>query len=189
LVTFSEGIDMSKNSKWMLAAFASGALLVLGQPGAFAGDTSKPGPAKVEKIEGSSVARVTLTEAAMARLGIETAPVREEAVAPRKPLVSGIAGLTIAANATAPSVAVTDAAQTMPGSETRKTIPYSAVIYDLSGQAWAYVNTAPRTYVRQPITIDYSQGAQTVLKDGPPAGTQVVSVGAAELFGAETGVK
>ena len=87
------------------------------------------------------------------------------------------------------SVPVTDAAQTMPGSETRKIIPYSAVIYDLSGQAWAYVNTAPRTYVRQPITIDYSQGAQTVLKDGPPSGTQVVSVGAAELFGAETGVK
>jgi hypothetical protein len=130
---------------------------------------------------------VTLTEAAMARLGIETAPVREEAVAPRKSLVNGIAGLTIAANATAPSV--TDAAQTMPGSETRKIIPYSAVIYDLSGQAWAYVNTAPRTYVRQPITIDYSQGAQTVLKDGPSAGTEVVSVGAAELFGAETGVK
>ena len=47
----------------------------------------------------------------------------------------------------------------MPGSETRKIIPYSAVIYDLSGQAWAYVNTEPRTYVRQPITIDYSQGA------------------------------
>jgi hypothetical protein len=29
----------------------------------------------------------------------------------------------------------------------------------------------------------------TVLKDGPAVGTPVVSVGAAELFGAETGVK
>jgi hypothetical protein len=63
------------------------------------------------------------------------------------------------------------------------------VIYDLAGQSWAYVNTEPRTYVRQPVTIDYSKGQVTVLKDGPAVGTSVVSVGAAELFGAETGVK
>ena len=87
------------------------------------------------------------------------------------------------------SVSVTDAAQTLPGPDTRKIIPYSAVIYDLAGQSWAYVNTEPRTYVRQPVTIDYSKGAMTVLKDGPAVGTPVVSVGAAELFGAETGVK
>jgi len=180
---------MSTYRNWLLAAVASTALLAFGQPAAFAADSSKPGPAKVEKIEGSNVARVTLTEPAMARLGVETTPVREEAVTPRKPLISGISALTVAANADSSSVPVTDAMQTAPASETRKIIPYSAVIYDLSGQAWAYVNTEPRTYVRQPITIDYSQGAQTVLKDGPPAGTQVVSVGAAELFGAETGVK
>jgi hypothetical protein len=29
----------------------------------------------------------------------------------------------------------------------------------------------------------------TVLLEGPPAGTQIVVVGAAELYGAETGVK
>ena len=178
---------MSTNCKWILATFASGALLILGQSGAFAGDASKPGPAKIEKIDGSTVARVILTEAAMGRLGIETTPVREEAVTPRKSLVGGITGLTIAANAN--SASVSDAAQTLPASEPRKIIPYSAVIYDLSGQAWAYVNTEPHTYVRQPITVDYSQGAMTVLKDGPAAGTAVVSVGAAELFGAETGVK
>jgi hypothetical protein len=176
---------MSKNSKWMLAAVASAALLVFGQPEIFAADSSKSGPAKIEKVEGSNVARVILIQSAVDRLGIEVTPVREEAVSPRKPLVTGISGLTVAAS----SVQVSDAAQTMPGSETRKIIPYSAVIYDLSGQAWAYVNTAPRTYVRQPITIDYSQGAQTVLKDGPSAGTPIVSVGAAELYGAETGVK
>jgi hypothetical protein len=180
---------MSTHSKWILAALASGAFLVLGQPAAFAGDTNKPGPAKVEKIEGSNVSRVTLTDAAMARLGIETTPVREQAVAPRKSVVSGVAALTVASNADANSASVTDAAQTLSAPETRKVIPYSAVIYDLTGQAWAYVNTAPRTYLRQPITIDYSKGAVTVLKDGPAVGTAVVSVGAAELFGAETGVK
>jgi hypothetical protein len=179
---------MTTNSRFLLAAFASGALLILGQP-ALAGDTSKPGPAKVEKIDGSNVARVTLTEAAMGRLGIETTPVHEEVVPPRKSIVSGISALTVAANTDAGSAPVTDAGQTLPGPETRKIIPYSAVIYDLAGQSWAYVNTEPRTYVRQPVTIDYSKGQVTVLKDGPAVGTSVVSVGAAELFGAETGVK
>ena len=47
---------MSKNSKWVLAAVASAALLVIGQHGTFAANSSKPGPAKVEKIEGSKVA-------------------------------------------------------------------------------------------------------------------------------------
>jgi hypothetical protein len=189
LVAFSEEIDMSTNSKWILATFASGALLVLGQSGAFAGDTSKPGPAKIEKIEGSNVARVILTEAAIGRLGIETTPVHEEVVPPRKSLVSGISALTVAANTDAGSASVTDAGQSLPSPETRKIIPYSAVIYDLAGQSWVYVNTEPRTYVRQPVTIDYSKGQVTVLKDGPAVGTSVVSVGAAELFGAETGVK
>jgi len=176
---------MSKNSKWMLAVAASAALLVVGQPEIFAADTGKSGPAKVEKVEGSNVARVILIQSAVDRLGIEVTPVREEAVAPRKPLVASIAALTIAANAGP----VTDAAQSVAATETRKVIPYSAVIYDLTGNAWVYVNTEPRTYVRQPITIDYSDGAATVLKDGPPAGTPIVSVGAAELYGAETGVK
>jgi hypothetical protein len=181
---------MSTNSKWLLAAVASGALLVVGQAGAFAADTSKPGPAKVEKIDGLKVARVTLIQSAVDRLGLETAPVREEAMAPRKPVVAGVMALTIAANAgEASSMPVSDATQTLPSTEARKIVPYSAVIYDLGGNAWVYVNTEPRTYVRHPITIEYSQGADTVLKDGPPAGTPVVSIGAAELFGAETGVK
>jgi hypothetical protein len=177
---------MSKNSKWMLAVAASAALLVVGQPEIFAADAIKPGPAKVEKIEGSKVARVTLIQSAVDRLGIELTPVREEAVAPRKPLVASVA---VAANAAANAMPVSDATAAVPGTETRKIVPYSAVIYDLTGQAWVYVNTDPRTYVRQPITIDYSEGAQTVLKDGPAAGTQIVSIGAAELYGAETGVK
>ena len=180
---------MSKNSKWMLAVAASAALLVVGQPEIFAADTGKSGPAKVEKVEGSNVARVILIQSAVDRLGIEVTPVREEAVAPRKPLVAGISALAVAANASANAMPVSDATATVPGTETRKIVPYSAVIYDLTGQAWVYVNTDPRTYVRQPIAIDYSDGAQTVLKDGPAAGTQIVSVGAAELYGAETGVK
>ena len=68
-------------------------------------------------------------------------------------------------------------------------ISYSAVIYDTTGAAWTYTNPQPLAYVRQPISIDYSQGDMTVLMTGPPTGTQVVVVGAAELYGTETGVE
>jgi hypothetical protein len=67
----------------------------------------------------------------------------------------------------------------------REVIPYSAVVYDTDGSTWAYANTAARTYVRQPITIATIQGNVAVLSAGPPVGTAVVTVGAAELLGTE----
>jgi len=70
----------------------------------------------------------------------------------------------------------------------RKVIPYSAVIYDLKGDTWAFTSPAPLTFVRQRIAIDYIERDTAVLSSGPPAGTQVVTVGAAELFGTESGV-
>lgn len=70
----------------------------------------------------------------------------------------------------------------------RKVIPYGAVIYGVKGETWAYVNPAPLTFVRQPITIDYIDGDKVILTDGPPVGTVVVTVGAALLYGADTGI-
>ena len=67
----------------------------------------------------------------------------------------------------------------------REVMPYSAVVYDTDGSAWTYTNTAARTYVRQPITIAAIQGGIAVLSAGPPVGTAVVTVGAAELLGTE----
>jgi hypothetical protein len=67
----------------------------------------------------------------------------------------------------------------------REVIPYSAVVYDTDGSTWTYVNTAPRTYVREPITIVAIGDATALLSAGPPAGTAVVTVGAAELLGTE----
>lgn len=74
------------------------------------------------------------------------------------------------------------------GSGVRKLIPFTAVIYDVKGGTWAYTNPEPLTYVRAPITIDYVDGEWAYLSDGPEAGTEVVTLGAAELYGAETGV-
>ncbi len=70
----------------------------------------------------------------------------------------------------------------------RKVIPYGAVLYDVDGKTWVYTNPQPLAFVRQLISIDYIEGDLAVLSDGPPPGTQVVMVGVAELFGAETGV-
>jgi hypothetical protein len=51
-----------------------------------------------------------------------------------------------------------------------------------------YISPAPLTYVREPITVDYIEGDMVVLVDGPAAGTEVVTVGVAELYGADTGI-
>jgi len=71
----------------------------------------------------------------------------------------------------------------------RKVVPYAAVIYDLEGGTWVYTNPAPLSFVRESITIDFIEGDQVVLMEGPSSGTEVVTVGVAELYGAETGVK
>jgi hypothetical protein len=70
-----------------------------------------------------------------------------------------------------------------------KTIPLSAVFYDNDGKTWAFTNPEPRVYVRQPVTIASVAGQVATLKDGPPPGTAVVTVGGAELLGAEYGVE
>jgi hypothetical protein len=71
------------------------------------------------------------------------------------------------------------------GTPLRKLMPYSAMLYDLKGDTWTYTRTAPLTFVRQRVTLDYIDGETAVLLEGPAAGTDVVSVGATELFGTE----
>ena len=67
----------------------------------------------------------------------------------------------------------------------REDIPYSAVVYDTDGSTWTYVNTAATTYEREPVTVTGIDGEVALLSAGPPAGTPVVTVGAAELLGTE----
>lgn len=56
-------------------------------------------------------------------------------------------------------------------------IPPSAVLYDLKGATWAYARTAPQTYSR--VHTESLEKGQTA---------EVVVRGAAELYGAESGV-
>jgi hypothetical protein len=69
------------------------------------------------------------------------------------------------------------------------TIPLSAVFYDKDGKTWAFTNPEPRVYIRQPVTIASVSGQVATLRSGPAAGTAVVTVGGAELLGAEYGVE
>jgi hypothetical protein len=67
-------------------------------------------------------------------------------------------------------------------------IPYAAVVYEADGSSWAFVRTEPQTYQRAAIAISTITGDQVALTSGPPAGTEVVTVGAAELVGVEIGI-
>jgi hypothetical protein len=114
-----------------------------------------PPPATVKSIPGSEVKQLLLTPQAIHRLGIRT-------------------------------VAIRTAQASLDGRHgTYRVIPYSAVVYDNDGSTWAFVNTAPRTFVRQRITVGAIQGSTAVLTAGPAAGAAVVTVAAPELLGTE----
>lgn len=224
--------------------------------------SAKEKPAKVEKINGSDLNRIVLTEKAIQRIGLQTVPVRLEKVL-RTRRVGGevVASPTKATVTTAPATSVsivrvkislskgelsqvnrTQAARVVSlaqddvedqdelaaepagieddgedsegvtlqyalkgkpslragqrvfvelplgNAQQRLVVPHSAVIYDLEGEAWVYINTEPRTFVRHKITVDYIDEGTVVLSAGPPPGTAVVANGVAELFGTEFGV-
>ncbi len=64
-------------------------------------------------------------------------------------------------------------------------IPYSALIYDASGGTWVYTNPEPLVFVRAPVSVERIEAPTVKLASGPQPGTQIVTVGAAELLGAE----
>jgi hypothetical protein len=70
----------------------------------------------------------------------------------------------------------------------RKIIPYAAVIYSPDGGTWAYTSREPRVFVREAIEVERIEGDKAILTAGPDAGTEVVTTGGAELFGAESGL-
>jgi hypothetical protein len=108
-------------------------------------------PARIDRIEGTELSRVTLSAEAAQRLGIQTTVIRDEKV----------------------------------GGTTRKVVPYAAVIYGLHGETWVYTSPGALTFVRDRINVDSVENDQAILSNGPPLGTEIVTVGAPELYGAE----
>ncbi|NRQ31154.1 hypothetical protein HII36_04805 [Nonomuraea sp. NN258] len=74
------------------------------------------------------------------------------------------------------------------GAGTRLSVPHAAVVYGADGAAWVYTTPQTRVYVRQSIAVERVDGDTAVLTAGPPAGTAIVTTGAAELFGTELGI-
>ena len=72
---------------------------------------------------------------------------------------------------------------------THTSIPYAALIYNEEGDTYTYVSRKPLVFVRVPIGIDHIAHGRVVLRRGPPAGTRVVTTGAAEVYSAEFGVE
>jgi hypothetical protein len=70
----------------------------------------------------------------------------------------------------------------------RSEIPLVAVLYDKDGKTWAYTQVRPLTFVRAAVGIAHIDGETATLDSGPAVGTLVVTVGGAELLGAEYGV-
>lgn len=64
-------------------------------------------------------------------------------------------------------------------------IPFNAVLHDIHGGQWVYVQTAEHTYTRKRIQVSRISGADAVLASGPAVGSQIVTDGSAELFGTE----
>jgi hypothetical protein len=65
-------------------------------------------------------------------------------------------------------------------------VDQAALIYDKKGMPWVFTVVAPLTYVRAAVSIKkVDQNNLMVLSSGPPAGTEVVTVGAIELWGTE----
>jgi hypothetical protein len=144
------------------SAFLAVILLALALAGCGGTATRPAAPSSVlERVGGSSAGRIVLTASGAQRIGIRTARV-----------------LSVTASAPQPSRA---------GGPTA-VIPFSAVVYDPNGRTYAFSSPAPLTFTEVPIDIDHVSGDSAYLLKGPRPGTQVVTVGAEELFGVQTGV-
>lgn len=66
-------------------------------------------------------------------------------------------------------------------------VPSAAILRDIYGGEWVYQKAAPDTFIRQRVEVASESGGRALLAHGLAAGADVVTAGAAELFGTEFG--
>lgn len=66
-------------------------------------------------------------------------------------------------------------------------IPRAAVLRDIFGTGWVYVQSGENVFRRERVAVTFTTNELAVLSLGPEVGTEVVVDGAAELFGTEFG--
>jgi hypothetical protein len=67
-------------------------------------------------------------------------------------------------------------------------VDYAALVYDKAGKPWVFTVIGPFSYMRAPVIINEVTDNRVTLSSGPPAGTEVVTVGAIQVWGAELGI-
>jgi RND family efflux transporter MFP subunit len=73
------------------------------------------------------------------------------------------------------------------GETSVKSIPWSALIYDIYGGQWVYEQLGEHQFVRRRVEAGWVNQNRIALLRGPEAGTKIVTAGAAELMGTEFG--
>ncbi|MCA9255554.1 MAG: efflux RND transporter periplasmic adaptor subunit [Phycisphaerales bacterium] len=73
------------------------------------------------------------------------------------------------------------------GETQSRVIPQSAVVYDIHGDAWVYVETSDDSYARRRVSIRRVADGFAEVASGVDVGESIVYRGAAELFGVEFG--
>jgi hypothetical protein len=112
-----------------------------------------------------------------------------EAVVVQKIEGSNLKRLALSAEAAKRLDVQTTPVGTSPTGGTGQTVvPYSAIVYDPAGATWTYTSPEDLVFVRQEVKVDHIDDDLAILTAGPDRGTLVVTVGAAELWGVETGV-
>jgi hypothetical protein len=139
-------------------------------------EPSIPPASKRVATPGNPAGKIVLTAQGAEHIGVQTATVRSVPAPPSPPRP----GAKPSAHAPAPAAPKSPAATAI--------IPFASVVYAPSGNAYAFISPAPLTFTEVPITIDHISGSSVYLLNGPPAGAKVVTVGAEELFGVQTGV-
>lgn len=67
-------------------------------------------------------------------------------------------------------------------------VPRSAVLYDIYGGTWVYARIGPHVYSRRRVEVSHLVDEFAVLTRGLEVNDEVVTAGAAEIFGTEFGV-
>lgn len=67
----------------------------------------------------------------------------------------------------------------------RLVIPYSSLMYEPDGHTYVYISPKRLTFHRMDVKVERIAGDRVILRAGPPAGTPVVTTGAAQVHGAE----
>ena len=66
-------------------------------------------------------------------------------------------------------------------------VPAAAIVRDINGGEWVYRKTGPNIFVRQRIAVSSVSDGTALLAYGLATGAEIVTDGAAELFGTEFG--